>query len=892
MSDVPEFDPTLELDTSGDPLRRDPIIHRWWARRGRGASAAVVMLTQSPGLAANPEKLQQAVVEPESVGEPNLSGLRLLDLCSGVGTVAGVAQRLRATVTAVDSHPIPNLIGRATLVYPMRYAAPVDSLPGVSPNGSWSGLANEVQHWSAELRRRLAETAGNAWLPDVFGVLCKATFKCAGCGCVAILDQSGADRAAFSLSRQSRQIAVCPGCGASTPRSEMDRVGISVTAAIAQDGEANSVTSEVMSACVDAQYPTGFETRGDRPWAKTRTGSITFRQAHTARQAKLIVAMRDAFRSVRDELADQEYSPAHASAVLTYLALGLSGIFDLLTTMARWHPQLKIARGLERPDWTKETDFVEVGGAFLDRRLAARFDQLCQVIADSDPSLAEVDVRAGDMRKLEFSDAEFDLAIWDPPYYDNVNYDAVALPFSRFLQSLVGDLDPGLMWPGDSALTRSSTTFSREEYETGLSEAAREIARVLKPGGRLGMFWFQKSAGRLDELLSVLGGQGLELVETVGLRTENLSLRRSAHEEKPVLRQLLLVFRRAQGGQPVDAVALLDNAYAARPVMYAGLVKLLASELDEEEIDDLIPDEYRGTTEQRLAELALSHPEPKTLLDRIPKRALREFVAEREENSDLINLSRQELVDKAFLLLGWQVPRVNSFAIGRALDEAAECISRLRLAHGEQLIRGEATAAFDRIERVLKFCVVAWASRVDNHRWRDVVAKLTDRSEKLLFGHWYRAFVELPKRYASEDHLLGQANRYLRRAKVFPELEKVLALRNRVAHLENEHLGWSAFRDEIVGDLEQAMERMRIADSSGAFPQVLQPISETRDPYGRITLRLTDYKGHHVEFLMTEHTDLTRPIVYLRSEVNPREVDPVRMDAAEIAERAGVVRVH
>ncbi len=366
MSDAPKSDPALELDVSGDPLRRDPIVHRWWARRGRGASAAVVMLTQAPGLAANPEKLEQAVIDPESVGAPNLSGLRLLDLCSGVGTVAGVAQRLGATVTAVDNHPIPNLIGRATLVYPMRYFAPVDSLPGVSPKRSWSGLANEVQHWSAKLRRRLADTAGNAWLPDVLGVLCKATFKCAGCGCVATIDQSGADQAAFSLSCQSRQIVVCPGCGASTPRSEMERVGISVTAAIAQDGEANSVTSEVMSACVDAQYPTGFDTRLDRPWATTRTGSITFRQAHTARQAKLIVAMRDAFRSVRDELADQEYSPAHASAVLTYLALGLSGTFDLLTTTARWHPQSKIARGLDRPDWTKEKDFVEVGGAFLD----------------------------------------------------------------------------------------------------------------------------------------------------------------------------------------------------------------------------------------------------------------------------------------------------------------------------------------------------------------------------------------------------------------------------------------------------------------------------------------------------------------------------------------------
>ena len=67
MSDAPNFDSALELDTSCDPLRCDPVVHRWWARRGCGSSAAIVMLTQTPGLAANPEKLERAVADPESL---------------------------------------------------------------------------------------------------------------------------------------------------------------------------------------------------------------------------------------------------------------------------------------------------------------------------------------------------------------------------------------------------------------------------------------------------------------------------------------------------------------------------------------------------------------------------------------------------------------------------------------------------------------------------------------------------------------------------------------------------------------------------------------------------------------------------------------------------------
>lgn len=65
-------------------------------------------------------------------------------------------------------------------------------------------------------------------------------------------------------------------------------------------------------------------------------------------------------------------------------------------------------------------------------------------------------------------------------------------------------------------------------------------------------------------------------------------------------------------------------------------------------------------------------------------------------------------------------------------------------------------------------------------------------------------------------------------------------------------------------------------------------MSETRDAYGRLTLRMNDYRGHPVECLLTEPADLSRPVVIVSTGANPREIDPVRLDATELAELAGV----
>lgn len=871
--------PTVQLDFGADGFSAEPVAHQWWARRRRGVSTAVVLLAHDPQLASSEELLRRVRLDPLSLQEPDLTGVRMLDLCCGVGTATAAGQQLGASVTAVDNHPIAVLASRAGLTYPSQFTGSNVVLPGIGRRACWGGLQLEVTHWAAILRERLVRAAGDWWWGDREGWLCERAYRCPQCGIEATFNESGNYPTSFV---RSRAFVECGRCGASTKFTELQQVGVVISGALDANFERRTVPSDLITDYRMITYPPEFESLLEQPWVVTRSRRVLFRDAQTPRQARLVRSMRQAFRSVRDELADRDYSPTHASAVLVYLALGLSGVLAAVTTAARWDSRRGRLRTLDRAEWMFGTDFVEIGGAMLDRLLRQRFTAISDTIAAANSSRLPADVRSGTMGNLDFGKDAFDIVVWDPPFYDNIDYERIAFPFSRFLRSLIGDLEPSLRWPTEADLLASTGRSDPAQYENQLREAAFEIERVLHTDGRLGLLWISNDTSDLGNILGIMQESGLELIQSVSfLETSKTS--RAASQPFSVL----LVFRKASRAQPANADVLLAGAVADRPMMYAGLVQLLQRELDPEELDDLVPDYYHGSFDHRLSEAVLSHPQPRHLLGRIPKGALRDFVESREE-ADASQNSREELVDRAFRVLGWQVPQILGYAVGSALDRAAQNLSALRLAQHRQQAESEAKEAFDQLESVLRFCVVAWASRVADQHWDDVIAELTERRTKLSLGHWHRAFTELPSRYASYDHLIGLANRGIRRSKVLPATQDVVAVRNRVIHPEDQDLDWAALREKAAAAIGRAIERLREADAFGALPQVLQPVSELRDPYGRITLRLVDHRQHHVEFLMTRQTDLTKPVVVLHSGTKPREVDPVCLPAEEITRRAGV----
>jgi SAM-dependent methyltransferase len=888
--DTPEANRTVfmpddvEVDLSRDKFQRQPTVHRWWARRGDRASALAVLLTHLPELATDGERLRAAANDPTVVlGEGQLRGVSLLDLCAGSCTIAATASRMGASVTAVDIHPISALIGKATLVYPRRYGRPEPSSRGIGVHASWAGLGPEVAHWAHELLKRAEAGAGDFWLDNIDGVSTAFRLKCPSCGVCATANPAGDTPDAAAIHRGE---FVCPECAEHFRLSEAPREGFEPRRLI-RNGKTASLSPQISILLTTARYPDSVAPLLDEPFAFNSLGAISIRQAVTPRQAQVIRACQEALRSVRNNLADAGYAPERAASILTYLALALSALVDLLSTSARWNERRKMPTGLERADWRLTDEFFEVGGSWLRSTLTHRFNEIGAVI-EANVDTSPVVVRTEDMTDLEESDASFDLVIWDPPFYDNISYDRVTLPWTRFLRSIIGDIDQSLRWPPDPSIDDRSPAFDRHEYEAVLQRAASEIRRVLKPNGRLGVFWITwagREVADLAEFLGLLEPNGLELVQPVGLITERGVRRERGESRKPTL----LIFRRTEAAQPSDAAAILEGEFAGQTMQVAGLVALLEQCLDEDEISDLIPKDFKGRRSERLAEAVLTAVDPRSFLRRLPKRSLKEFALERGlRREDLEPLDRDAIETLVFRLLGWRSPQEAPFTVGRTLDEIANLCSQLRLTRDERLIRGLATTAFDRVEQVLRFAVVGWAMRLRGDRWDECLQQVVGEARKLTFGHWFRAFSDLPGHYADQDRIIGGANARLRRAKVLPALEAAVTLRNRFAHSDRGG-DLMKLRDDAVTILEQVIEALRAAESAGALPRMLQPVSEVRDPYGRITLRLVDHAGRSVEFLMTKPSDLTEPVIVIPSDTNPREVDPARVDASAVLARAGLV---
>lgn len=870
------------IDLTADVTRRKPVLHRWWARRGEGASMAVVLLTQSPEFATDVDALREIAANPSVRSGDELDGVSLLDLCAGSCTVAAAASRLGASATAIDNHPIPVLIGKGTLVYPAAYGRPELAARGSGPRSTWAGLAHEVAHWSEVLLERTMVGAGDLWLAGIDGVIASRRFRCSACGLIA--GAAPSDESS-DLMYVHRGLVRCPSCGATTPLRNARAVGFELKSMIS-NRERVPLSDDVRSLLESAAYPPAVQESLDDPFVFSSHGPILTQDAVTPRQAQVIRAAQAALRSVRDSLADDAYAPEHARAIVTYLALSLSGLVDRLSTFTRWDDRQRRALGVNRQDWSPPIEFIEIGGNLLQGMLAQRFTDVLAVI-ESNSRPADVDVRPGDMTALSDRDASFDLVIWDPPFYDNIAYDRVSLPWTRFLRTTIGDLDPSLPWPSDPTVEDRPPRFDREEYETDLRRAAAEVSRVLRPGGRLGVFWITRTGQEvadLSDFLDMLEPTGLEMVQSFTLKTEV-----GAHDNADKWpRSLLLVFRRTPAAQPSDAAAVLQGEQHGLPMKVAGLVELLERHLDDDELSDIIPKGFRGQRSEQLAEAVLAEPDPREPLRLLSKRALKEYAHERGCSPDeLGDLDRTALARLVFNLLGWREPREAVFTVGKALDEVVSLTSRLRLGGTEDEIRGRAGAALDRIEQVVRFTVVSWATRLGGDQWIDRLDQVVDKRGHLTFGDWFGALRDLPQQFATEDGLVGHAGSRIRKLKVLPVLEAALASRNDLAHPEDD-VDWLAMRDEVAAVLDRAIERLRAADAEGALPRVLQPVEEVRDPYGRITLRLLAHGQTSVEFLMTELSDLTQPLILLTGPTNPREVDPARLDAATVFERAGV----
>lgn len=119
-------------------------------------------------LEAHAERLTRETGQPVTaadIREGRAPRPKVLDMFAGGGAIPLEALRLGCDAYALDLNPVAHLIELCTLVYPQKYGKPDPTAKGSGEDGTWAGLAAEVEHWGKWVLGKVKAEIGDLYPP-------------------------------------------------------------------------------------------------------------------------------------------------------------------------------------------------------------------------------------------------------------------------------------------------------------------------------------------------------------------------------------------------------------------------------------------------------------------------------------------------------------------------------------------------------------------------------------------------------------------------------------------------------------------------------------------------------------------------------------------------------
>ncbi len=119
-------------------------------------------------LEAHAERLSKETGETvtvEDIEEGRAPRPKVLDMFAGGGAIPLEALRLGCEAYALDLNPVAHIIELCTLVYPQKYGKPDKNAKGSAPDGTWAGLAKEVEYWGKWVLEKVRAEIGDLYPP-------------------------------------------------------------------------------------------------------------------------------------------------------------------------------------------------------------------------------------------------------------------------------------------------------------------------------------------------------------------------------------------------------------------------------------------------------------------------------------------------------------------------------------------------------------------------------------------------------------------------------------------------------------------------------------------------------------------------------------------------------
>lgn len=285
-------------------------------------------------------------------------------------------------------------------------------------------------------------------------------------------------------------------------------------------------------------------------------GILRWGDLFSARQKLALITFADAVRRAHREMLTQGADPEFAKAVVTYLGLTLSHLTDRCSVICRLIPQTEaVGFTFTRQALPMLWDYYELQPLDNPGGWSAVFDDTFSVL------LAALNMQStpignalhGTATALPWPDDFFDAVLTDPPYYDNVPYSDLSDFFYVWLKRTLGDLYPDLFatpltpkseeMVADASKAGGSMDAAMQQFEQKLTQAFREIHRVLKPDGIAVIVFAHKTTAAWETVIQALLEAGLYLTASWPIHTEMRS-RLRAQESAALASSIYMVCRK------------------------------------------------------------------------------------------------------------------------------------------------------------------------------------------------------------------------------------------------------------------------------------------------------------------------------------------------------------
>jgi putative DNA methylase len=289
-----------------------------------------------------------------------------------------------------------------------------------------------------------------------------------------------------------------------------------------------------------------------------RYGLTRWGDLFNPRQRLALITFADKVRQAHAQMLSQGAEPEFAKAVATYLAITFNRLADKNANVVVYNVVgEKIEHVFGRQalpmvwDYVEVNPFTDVGWPNMQEWVELVLAHLTS-IPPANPQPVSPTVVHGTATALPWSENFFDAVLTDPPYYDNVPYSDLSDFFYVWLKRVVGDLYPDLfatpLTPKSKEMVADASKAGGMEnamrrFEEMLTQAFREIHRVLKPDGIAVIVFAHKTTEAWETVINALLEAGLYMTASWPIHTE-MQARLRAQESAALASSIYMVCRK------------------------------------------------------------------------------------------------------------------------------------------------------------------------------------------------------------------------------------------------------------------------------------------------------------------------------------------------------------